>query len=129
MIKHGSPPYLECSSAGDRRFSAFYARVGGKTIEERYQAAKVFKNGDTGLSIKEAKGFRPVNRDAVAKLYPDLWDRYMAENPHLLPIIVAATGLSDRFGRPGSVCQATELWRIRAKAITSKAPSCRLPTT
>ncbi|ARK07470.1 hypothetical protein LAV_00070 [Sphingobium phage Lacusarx] len=120
MIKHGAPPYLECSSAGDRRFSAFYARVGGKTIEEQYQAAKVFRNGDTGLSIKEAKGFRPVNAKEVAQLYAELWDRYMAEHPHLLPIIVVAAGLSDRFGRPGSVCQATELWRIRAAAITAK---------
>jgi hypothetical protein len=113
MIRHGEPPYLECSSAGDRRFSAFYARVRGQTIEARYQAAKVFRNGDTGLSIKEAKGFRPVNVREVTALYAALWDEYMDENPHLLPIIRAASGLSDRFGRPGSVCQATELWRIR----------------
>jgi hypothetical protein len=24
-----------------------------------------------------------------------------------------ATGLSDKFGKPGHCCQATELWRIR----------------
>ena len=124
MIKHGSPPYLECSSAGDRRFSAFYAHVNGKTIEHQYQAAKIFRNGDTGLSIKEAKGFRPVNAKEVAKLYADLWDQYIAENPHLIPILVAASGLSDRFGRPGSVCQATELWRIRSQHSTPKEPTC-----
>jgi hypothetical protein len=113
MIRHGEPPFLECSSAGDKRFSAFYARVDDQTIEARYQAAKVFRNGDTGLSIKEAKGFRPVNVREVTALYAALWDRYIAENPKLLPILLAATGLSDRFGRPGGVCQATELWRIR----------------
>ena len=42
MIKHGNPPYLECSSRGDKRFSAFYARIKGKTIEEIYQSAKIF---------------------------------------------------------------------------------------
>lgn len=118
MIRHGEAPFLECSSAGDKRFSAFYARIAGRnfqTIEEIYQGAKVFRNGDTGLSIKEAKGFRPVNVKEVAALYATLWDEYMAENPSLLPIIKTATGLSDRFGRKGSVCQATELWRIRNK--------------
>ena len=116
MIRHGEAPFLECSSAGDRRFSAFYARLAGRnfqTIEEIYQASKVFRNGDTGLSIQEAKGFRPVNVKEVTALYATLWDEYMAENPNLLPIIKAATGLSDRFGRKGGVCQATELWRIR----------------
>lgn len=123
MIRHGEAPFLECSSAGDRRFSAFYARVNGKTIEQQYQAAKVFRNGDTGLSVKEAKGFRPVNVAEVSKLYADLWDQYIAEHPDLLPIIVNATGLSDKFGRKGGVCQATELWRIRAHHITPKEPS------
>lgn len=120
MVRHGVAPFLECSSAGDRRFSAFYARVrgrGGLTIETIYQAAKVFRNGDTGLSIEEAKGFRPINHKEVAALYGVLWDEYIAENPDLLPVLVEAAGLSDRFGRRGGVCQATELWRIREAAL------------
>lgn len=120
MVRVGVAPFLECSSAGDKRFSAFYARIagrGGRSIEEIYQAAKVFRNGDTGLSIKEAKGFRPVNLQEVRALYSQLWDEYMAENPSLLSSIQEASGLSDRFGRKGSVCQATELWRIRKEAL------------
>lgn len=116
MIRHGEAPFLECSSAGDRRFSAFFARIkgrGGKSIEEIYQAAKVFRNGDTGLPIDEAKGFRPVNVKECAELYTRLWDEYMIENPSLLRVLTKASGLSDKFGRPGGVCQATELWRIR----------------
>lgn len=116
MIQHGEPPYLECSSQGDKRFSAFYARIkrlGGKSIEELYQAAKVFSDGATGLPIDEAKGLRPVNAEEVAKLYASLWDEYISENPGLIPRLLAASGLSDKFGRKGSVCQATELWRIR----------------
>lgn len=31
----------------------------------------------------------------------------------LLRVIRAYPGLSDIFGQPGHVCQATELWRIR----------------
>ena len=119
-VYHGQPPFLECSSAGDRRFSAFCARIkarGGKSIEEIYQAAKEFRSADgtitSGYSIKEAKGLRPINGPAVRLLYGTLWNEYMLENTDLLPVIFEASGLSDRFGRPGSVCQATELWRIR----------------
>lgn len=116
MIYHGKPPFLECSSIGERRFSAFHARIvgrGGRTIEELYQGAKMFSCGSTGLTINEAKGKRPSNLREVRALYTQLWDEYMHENLHLLPLLTKATGLSDRFGQRGSVCQATELWRIR----------------
>jgi hypothetical protein len=115
-VYHGQAPFLECSSAGDKRFSAFYARIkgrGNRTIEQIYQASKVFSCGTTGLSIKEAKGKRPVNIIECRVLYSRLWDEYIQENIHLLPVLFEATGLSDRFGRRGGVCQATELWRIR----------------
>lgn len=124
MIQHGVPPFLECSSRGEKRFSAFYARIRareGKSIEEIYQAAKVFASATrgwiTGLSWKEAKGVRALNQDEVNALYSQLWDEYISENPHLIPLLVSATGLSDRFGREGHACQATELWRIREKFI------------
>jgi hypothetical protein len=116
MIRHGSPPFLECSSKGDARLSAFSARLrshGGRSIEEIYQAAKIFEDGATGLTWKEAKGRRAVNMDEVRALYGRLWDAYIAENPHLLDVIREASGLSDIFGQQGNACQATELWRIR----------------
>ena len=113
MIRHGDPPYLECSSKGDRRFSAFYARVDGLTIEEQYQAAKRFADGSTGLHWRAAKGRHAVNAAECAQRYSQLWDQYMAAHPELLTAVRAASGLSDRFGQPGHVCQATELWRIR----------------
>lgn len=119
-VYHGKPPFLECSSAGDKRFSAFFARLAGRgnnTIEEIYQASKQFREEDgtitSGYSPRVAKGLKPINGREVRELYSQLWDEYMHENLHLLPVIRSATGLSDRFGRPGSVCQATELWRIR----------------
>jgi hypothetical protein len=113
MLKYGVAPYLECSSRGDRRFSAFYARVNGQSIEDQYQAAKVFPDGTTGLHWRAAKGKQAVNASACAALYSRLWDQYIAEHPELLPILRSASGLSDMFGQPGHCCQATELWRIR----------------
>lgn len=120
MIRHGTAPYLECSSMGDKRFSAFYARLRShdhRTIEDIYQASKVFDDGTTGLNWRQAKGRSPVNYEECKALYAELWDRYIAENRHLVPILTKAPGLSDQFGRPGSVCQATELWRIREREI------------
>ncbi len=116
MIRHGEAPYLECSSKGDRRFSAFHARIrsrGGKSIEDIYQASKVFADGSTGLGWRDAKGKLAVNMTQVRKLYSGLWDEYIGENRHLLDVIRAASGVSDVFGQTGSACQATELWRIR----------------
>jgi hypothetical protein len=113
MIRVGNPPFLECSSKGDKRFSAFYARINGVSIEDQYQAAKVFSDGSTGLCWREAKGRLAVNQEYVTQLYSTLWDRYISEHPELLAVLKAASGLSDTFGKPGCACQAVELWRIR----------------
>lgn len=116
MIKHGEAPFLECSSRGDNRFSAFYARIRcrqDQTIETLYQAAKIFEDGSHGLHWRQAKGKKPINIEEVTKLYSKLWDEYIFENPHLLKALKSASGLSDMFGQQGHCCQATELWRIR----------------
>ena len=77
MVRHGAAPFLECSSRGDKRFSAFSARLrshGGRSIEDVYQAAKVFEDGSTGLGWRDAKGKRAVNMPEVRRLYSTLWD-------------------------------------------------------
>jgi hypothetical protein len=135
MITHGQPPFLECSSKGDRRFSAFYAFIqkqfviptngivlkNGGSIETIYQAAKIFEGGRTGLSWREAKGQKAVNQEECTKLYAQLWDRYIDQNQWLLEILIAQKGLSDKFGQIGHVCQATELWRIRKEEIERRS--------
>lgn len=113
MIRIGYPPYLECSSKGDKRFSAFYAKVNGKSIEEQYQAAKVFEDGSTGLSWREAKGRMCINPVEVSKLYKELWKQYLLANPSLIRGLKQATGLSDIFGKEGHNCQAITLWQLR----------------
>lgn len=124
MTRHGFAPFLECSTRGDRRFSAFCARVRnfqGQTIERLYQSAKVFADGSTRLDWRAAKGRAPVNAEYCAALYAHLWDWYIWENQHLLAVLASASGLSDQFGQRGHVCQATELWRIRC-AYLGRAP-------
>lgn len=125
MTQHGQAPFLECSSRGDRRFSAFYARVNLRgridSIEAHYQAAKVFADGVTGLTPTEAKAkqrtVQVVNLDECRALYTRMWDAYIAANPDLLNVLIRAKGLQDMFGQPGRACQATELWRIRCEAL------------
>jgi len=113
MIKIGKEPYYECSSKGDKRFSAFYAKVNGKSIEEQYQAAKVFTDGSTGLSWRQAKGKTPINIDEISKLYKELWKQYLINNPNLIRGLKQQTGLSDIFGQEGHNCQAITLWELR----------------
>lgn len=113
MIKIGKSPYLECSSKGDKRFSAFYAKVNGKSIEDQYQKAKIFEDGSTGLTWKEAKGRKPINIEEVQKLYKELWKQYLLEHPLLIRGLKQASGLSDMFGQEGHVCQAIILWELR----------------
>lgn len=113
MLTFGEPPFLECSSKGDKRFSAFYARVDGKSIEERYQSFKVFDDGKTNLTWRQAKGKTPINAKQAREYYSQLWDLYIAKHPELLIVLKQHSGLSDIFGQKGHCCQAEELWRIR----------------
>lgn len=117
MLKFGEEPFLECSSKGDKRFSAFYAKTKGsnKSIEERYQAGKLFEDGSTGLSWREVKGKKPVNIEDCRKFYSFLWDKYFEENPELLEVIKQYNGFTDIFGQEGHACQAEEIYRIRQK--------------
>ena len=120
MISHGIAPFLECSSKGDKRFSAFHARIKSyenKSIEEIYQAFKVFEDGSTNLSWREAKGRKAVNQKECAELYSYLWKQYILENHGLLKVLIDSTGLRDTFGKNGRCCQATELWKIRDAAL------------
>lgn len=121
MIQVGNNPILECSSKGDKRFSAFFARIKkyGNTIENLYQAHKIFEDGHGGLisnlGWREAKGKKAVNQEECRKYYSELWDLYFEENPILYRVISNYKGFSDIFGKEGSVCQAIEIYRIHQK--------------
>lgn len=116
MLRFGDEPYLECSSKGDKRFSAFYARVEYegvvKSIEDHYQAYKVFEDGSTGLDWRQAKGRTAINAHFCRLFYKRLWDWYFEKNPDLLDVIKEYNGFSDIYGQEGHACQAEEVYRI-----------------
>lgn len=120
MIRHGEPPYLEASSAGDKRFSAFFARIATRdfrSIEEIYQSSKIFEDGKPVSNWKDAKGKKAINQGYLSGLYITLWREYIEENQHLVPILINATGISDKYGQSNHECQATSLWIIRHEYI------------
>lgn len=94
----------ECSSAGDTRFSAFYAMMpDGRSIEHHYQCdVKGYDPG--GTNWKLAKGKPPKNPNVdLWREYKKLWDIWAENNPDLiedLARIVIETNqyvLSDQF--------------------------------
>jgi len=116
MIRHGSAPFLECSTRGERRLSAFNARtsmLNGRSIEEAYQCSKVLPDGTRPMHWREGKGKRATNANELALLYAQWWRAYIREHPELLTLIRQSPGLSDMFGQPDHLCQATVLWNIR----------------
>lgn len=122
---------LECSSKGDKRFSAFYARVSvfGKTntIENHYQFAKIYRLVDGSVhrinSISEIKG--KTKRTDIAKLigfevngkifepryltsfYQSLWIKYLDNNPLLVEFAKQFDDYHDIFKGKNTInCQA-----------------------
>lgn len=115
MLRFGNAPHLECSTRGDRRFSAFVARpasLRGLSIEEAYQTSKILADGTRPRTWREGKGKKAVNAPELAHLYDRWWLEWVTQE-NLLPLLQAATGLQDTFGQPGHLCQAEVLWRIR----------------
>lgn len=120
MLRFGREPFLEVSSKGDKRFSAFYARIrwrDNRSIEELYQGYKTFEDGSSGLSIKEAKGRKPIYPESCRMFYEQLWREFFDENPELLLEISQYNGFSDIFGQAGHQCQAEEIYNIAKERL------------
>ena len=103
MLTRGSAPFLECSSRGEKRLSAFYARprsLNGRSIEDAYQGMKKFEDGSTNLHWRAAKGRRAINSAECAAAYTRWWQEYISEHPDLLALIRSAPGhVHGRDGR------------------------------
>ena len=82
-VKRGEP-YYECSSKGDKRFSAIFAKINGKSIEEIYQLDIKGYRGEVN-HWKEAKGKEPkhITYEEAYKEYLKLWVEYFNNNPEL----------------------------------------------
>ena len=102
-FKHSRFGGYECSSQGDKRFSALFARMpDGRTIEMHYQCdIKGYCPGGTNWKLGKSKP--PINPSIdLWKEYLGLWEQWAFLNPNLmgeLGYAAQAKGylLSDRF--------------------------------
>lgn len=107
----------EVSSKGDKRFSAFYAKLSnGKSIEEVYQLdLKGYRKITNNL--KEAKGKPPlinISKEDLWIQYKELWKQYLENNPDLfdeLKTLASGKVLTDMFAS-SDVSQARALCEI-----------------
>ena len=102
---------LECSSKGDKRFSALYAKVilGGKydSIENHYQKSKRKNNG-----LKVYKGEKPdyiiINKyklpiNFLSPFYKYLWFIYLESHQDLVKYASTFDSFSDMFKRKNTI--------------------------
>ena len=111
---------LECSTAGDSRFSAFKAHVlfHGEydTIENFYQKCKRDENNKI-----PGKG-RPVHHvywygktypaEALSVIYEELWRLYFKQRPYLLDYAKEFDNFTDRFKGKAINCQADVIAKL-----------------
>lgn len=117
------PKILECSSKGNKLFSALYAKVTVNgvidSIENHYQKSKVFLiDGSlkTYDNWKDAKGKCPIAfkvNDFYLPIqygeqyYKLLWYKYLQKNKHLEAILLEYDDYKDSFkSKRAKVCQA-----------------------
>ena len=121
---------LECSSKGDKRFSAFYAKVTLPnnlidSIENIYQLSKRFPNQ---LNIKEAKGKTPqfftflgVNYpvNLLTSFYEFLWLLYFIQHEYFVDYIKQYKNFTDMFRGKSVNCQADIVNRVRSYGLNN----------
>lgn len=105
---------LECSSKGDKRFSAFYAKVSFNgvvdSIENHYQSVKRDENGNKigkgkkvdHIIINEHK----LNPFFLTPFYKLLWVKYLDNNPDLVAYASEFDDFNDMFRGRSINCQA-----------------------
>lgn len=117
---------LECSSRGDKRFSALYAKVYVNnvydTIENHYQKSKLFED-ENGLLKQvnhwsEAKGRKPVAflingykfpLSFGVMFYKLLWYKYLKANPELEEVLLEYDDYNDMFEPKNAYCRQVEV--------------------
>lgn len=119
---------LECSTKGDARFSAMWARVSVNgvvdTIENHYQKSKVFKidgNIVRPKTINEAKNWQHKGNKPIAFVlgkftypvellsmwYESLWWKYLMEHKDLYKYACGFDTFTDSYKRKNTMnCQA-----------------------
>lgn len=124
VLMNSNRKVLECSSKGDKRFSALYAKIDVNgvfdSIENHYQKSKVFLSEDNKLiqydDWRVSKGKLPVAFNISgyylpirfgAMYYSLLWYKYLKANPSLDKVLEQFEVYHDIFKSKNSyVCQA-----------------------
>jgi len=106
---------LECSSKGDKRFSAMYAKVNAfgvmDTIENHYQQSK---RNATGQPVKKGQPVdhvvlnrRQFSAEMLTQWYRLLWIKYLSQNPDLIEYASQFDEFTDMFRGKNTInCQA-----------------------
>lgn len=128
---------LECSSKGDKRYSAFYARVKifGKTdsIENHYQLAKRF-NDYAPETFRDAKGKIPThfhlngvdcNVKYLSSFYKMLWVMYLDKSPTLVQYASRFDDYNDIFKGKSINCQADVIRQYIKEGRQSIIEECK----
>ena len=119
---------LECSSKGDRRFSAFYAmlkvRSGAtKSIETLYQQSKRDASGNIAGKGKPVNfviiGGEIYTPEVLTAWYNYLWLCYFKQNPELLNVIKDYDTFSDMFRGHCVNCQADVIQLVHDKGLAA----------
>jgi hypothetical protein len=110
---------LECSSKGDKRFSAFYAKIqlNGRfdSVENHYQLSKRFGYEQAPRTWRDAKGRKPTHfmingstypKELLGQWYSILWAIYLDRNPDLTEYARQFDGFNDQFRGKSINCQA-----------------------
>jgi hypothetical protein len=129
---------LECSSKGDKRFSAFYAQVEVfdvvDSIENHYQLSKRFGNDIKPRHWKECKGRKPshfmigrhrYDLSLFSLWYKSLWLKYFEQNPDLLVYIGQFDEFNDMFKGKSLNCQADVIRDIANKGYLAVCKECK----
>lgn len=125
MCSYGPGPFLECSSEGDRRFSAHEVRLqvyGNSTIDEIAHAVRIYQDGSSRKSYEEccyaeALGLEVVNQRQCDTIVERLWTQYFNEHLELHGILKAVGGVSDRVVRPAKTNHVRGIWAARCKLL------------
>ena len=105
---------LECSSKGDKRFSAFYAKVVAfntlDSIENHYQCSKRSYDGGhvrKGSPVDHMM-LNGIKLDVrfLTQWYNLLWIKYLDNNPKLVDVLGQYEDYTDKFKGKAINCQA-----------------------
>lgn len=110
---------LECSSKGDKRYSAFYAKINVfgvyDSIENHYQNCKRDAKGNIAGKGKKVEKIIIVNKtgtthmlspDFLTAYYKLLWCCYLDNNPELVEYASKFDDYNDMFKGKAINCQA-----------------------